>query len=140
MDWRSTTSQAAQTDLDQLLDDSIQAAAEGLAHQNLAPFMLVVAADGSRGLRALGSPMTAPSIEAIAAALQQDDDASTLRARVTVADVTASAPITGDAINARLEHKEGVVIDILVPYRTTSAGITIDTGAMTAATAEALLW
>ena len=55
-------------------------------------------------------------------------------------DVTVREPFAGDAINIRLEHREGQAIDILVPYRTTGDGITIDGQAMTAAVDVARLW
>lgn len=140
MDWRATTNQTAQADLDQLLADSIQAAATGLSHQNLTPFMLVIDTLGRRNMRALSASATLDGIEAVAAALRRDGDADRLRARATVADVTVRAPFAGDAINVRLEHRDGPAIDILVPYYTTAHGITVDTEASTAAVGDALLW
>lgn len=73
-------------------------------------------------------------------ALQDQADAEDLRARATVLDVTVRAPYSGDAINVRLEHREGRAIDILVPYRTSAEGITIDGDAMTASVDVARLW
>ncbi|QZH61415.1 hypothetical protein K1X22_06640 [Mycolicibacterium farcinogenes] len=140
MDWRASLSQAAQADLDRLFADSIQVAAIGLEHQNLAPFMLVIAIDGGRAIRNLGASAGQRSVDAVITALQDDTDAEDLRARAIVIDVTVREPFAGDAINVRLEHREGQAIDILVPYRTTGDGITIDSQAMTAAVDIARLW
>ncbi|MEH3138788.1 MAG: hypothetical protein PGN37_01150 [Mycobacterium kyogaense] len=138
MDWRATTTETAQADLDQLLADSIQVAIRGLSHQNLAPFMLVISTTGDRGMRSLATP--APNLETAIAALQSDQDAADLRARATVLDVTVREPFAGDAINVRLEHRDGPAIDILVPYSHNSDGITVTTDALTAATDEHRLW
>ncbi|ODR18024.1 hypothetical protein [Mycolicibacterium porcinum] len=140
MDWRASLSQAAQADLDRLFADSIQVAAIGLENQNLAPFMLVIATDGDRAMRNLGAPSPQRSVDAVITALQDERDVESLRARATVMDVTVREPFAGDAINIRLEHREGQAIDILVPYGTTGDGITIDGQAMTAAVDVARLW
>ncbi|MBU8820402.1 hypothetical protein KL864_31490 [Mycolicibacterium goodii] len=141
MDWRAALSQAAQADLDQLFGDSIQVAAIGLEHQNLTPFMLVIAANGERAMRNLALGTSQRNVEAVITALQDPSDAERLRARATVLDVTVRAPFAGDAINVRLEHREGSAIDILVPYHGTSdGGITIDGEALTAAVDVARLW
>jgi hypothetical protein len=70
-----------------------------LAHQNFAPFMLVIERSGGRSLRELGV--------AVGSALQDDGDIGALRARATVLDVTVRAPFTGDAITVKLEHSRG---------------------------------
>lgn len=140
MDWRATTSQSAQTDLDDLLKDSIQVALQGLAHQNLAPFMLVIALSGERTVRSLAERVPDGDVDSAIVALEGDADVDDLRARATVLDVTVRQPFEGDAINVRLEHREGASIDILVPYASTPEGITVTTDAMTAASDTRRLW
>lgn len=140
MDWRATTSQAAQTDLDVLLRDSIQVAVRGLTYQNLAPFMLAIARSGERAVRSLAAPIPGNDVDTAIQALQSDNDADDLRARATVLDVSVRQPFTGDAINVRLEHREGVSIDILVPYSTAAEGITVTTEGLTAAADRRRLW
>ncbi len=140
MDWRATTDPAAQTDLDLLLRDSIQLAVQGLAHQNLAPFMLVIANTGDRGMRSLSAPIPDTGVDTVIAALQNDGDVADLRARATVLDVTVREPFAGDAVNVRLEHRAGPAIDILVPYRSTSEGITVSTDALSASRDTPRLW
>lgn len=140
MDWRATTSQAAQTDLDVLLKDSIQVAVQGLAHQNLAPFMLVIARSGERAVRSLAARLPHNDVDAVIDALQSASDGEDLRARATVLDVAVRQPFAGDAVNVRLEHLEGPSIDILVPYVSTPEGITVTTDALTAAADTRRLW
>jgi hypothetical protein len=139
MDWRATTSQAAQEDLDGLFADSLKAAAVALAHQNFTPFMLVIERSGGRSFRELGA-MVCSDENAVVGALQLDSDGSTLRARATVLDVTVRAPFTGDAIRVKLEHSEGVAIDMLVPYRAGDDGITVAVEESAGAAAVSSLW
>ncbi|MFN3007207.1 hypothetical protein [Mycolicibacterium wolinskyi] len=102
--------------------------------------MLVIGTNGDRAMRNLGAPSRQRGVEAVITALQEETDAENLRARATVMDVAVREPFAGDAINVRLEHREGQAIDILVPYRTTGDGITIDGNAMTASVDVARLW
>jgi hypothetical protein len=139
MDWHTQFSPAAQADLNELLQASIQAAATALSFQNLAPFMLVIDSGGHRTMRALGASVR-NTADAVMSALQNDDDAQRLRARATVLDVTVRAPFAGDAINIRLEHRDGPAVDVLVPYRTTADGVTIDAEAMTTSVDTPNLW
>lgn len=139
MDWHTHFSPVTQADLNELLQTSIQAAATALSFQNLTPFMLVIDAGGHRTMRTLGSPVD-NTAAAVMSALQNDDDAQLLRARATVLDVTVRAPFAGDAINIRLEHRDGPAIDVLVPYLTTADGITVDAEAMTTSVDTPNLW
>lgn len=102
--------------------------------------MLVIGTTGDRAMRNLGAPSQQRSVDAVITALQNESDTEDLRARATVMDVTVREPFAGDAINIRLEHREGQAIDILVPYRTPHDGITIDGQAMTASVDVARLW
>lgn len=54
--------------------------------------------------------------------------------------MTALVPVAGDAIKIKIEHAEGIAIDMLVPYRIDSDGATINVQAANAARAELLLW
>ena len=139
MDWRMQFSPATQADLNELLQASIQAAATALSFQTLAPFMLVIDSGGHRTMRALGATVD-NTADAVRSALQNEDDAQRLRARATVLDVTVRAPFAGDAINIRLEHRDGPAVDVLVPYRTTADGVTIDAEAMTTSVDTPNLW
>lgn len=140
MDWRATTSQAAQTDLDDLLKDSIQVAIQGLAHQNLAPFMLVISVSGERAIRSLAAPLPDNAVDTAINALQADNDRNDLRARATVIDVVVRQPFEGEAINVRFEHRQGPAIDVLVPYSRTDERVNVNTDALTASADRRRLW
>lgn len=90
-------------------------------------------------MRALGASVD-NTVDAVMSALQNDGDDRLLRARVTVLDVTVRAPFAGDAINIRLEHRDGPAVDVLVPYRTTAEGVIIDAEAMTTSVDTPNLW
>ncbi|MCP2276190.1 hypothetical protein [Nocardia amikacinitolerans] len=142
MGWRSTASQQAQNDLDTLLRDSVTAVARTFeTADSFDPFMLVVDIDGNTAIRKLppGNPATRTEQQFITA-VQLANDRERLRARVAVFDVTATAPITGDAIKALLEHREGIAIDVLVPYAITSDSLDIRLAAANAAVGTPRLW
>ncbi|MDO3070510.1 Uncharacterised protein [Mycobacteroides abscessus subsp. bolletii] len=141
MQWRSTASPQVQSDLDMLYTDSISLVAEDLGHSDtFGPLMLVVERGGGKALRRTAGVQTPLRESEIVKQLEAPGDAETLRARATVLDVTVKEPFTGDAIKIKLEHAEGVAIDILVPYRVTAEGKSIDVNAQNAAVAERLLW
>ena len=141
MDWRATTSRRAQDDLDTLFVDSLQAAATSLAENDtFAPFMLVIGEAGDKGMRVPRDPPTGRSEDELVRLLQVTNDQLALRARATVLDVVASAPFSGDAIKVKLEHREGIAIDMLVPYMADHGSVTIDAESADAASGRRLLW
>ncbi|OAT70055.1 hypothetical protein AWB85_01250 [Mycobacteroides immunogenum] len=141
MQWRSTASPQVQGDLEMLYTDSISLVAEDLGlSDTFGPLMLVVERGGGKAVRRTAGVQTPLRESDVVKQLETPGDAETLRARATVLDVTVKAPFTGDAIKIKLEHAEGVAIDILVPYRVTPEGTTIDVNSQNAAVAERLLW
>ena len=141
MEWRSTASPQAQDDVDKLFGDVIKFVAVELAHADgFAPFMMVIGLDGEVAMRRSVIAAASQDEVGIVHGLELDSDAARTRARAVVLDVTAAAPMAGDAIKIKLEHSEGVAIDMLVPYRIDSEGATIDVLAANAARADLLLW
>ncbi|MFF0532796.1 hypothetical protein ACFYT3_31035 [Nocardia amikacinitolerans] len=140
MDWRSTASRQAQNDLDTLLRDSVNAVARTFeTADSFDPFMLVIDLDGHTAIRKT-PPGATRTEQQFLTAVQLPTDRERLRARVAVFDVTATAPITGDAIKALLEHREGIAIDVLVPYTITPDSLDIRLTAANAAVATPRLW
>ncbi|GAA5064085.1 hypothetical protein [Nocardia callitridis] len=140
MDWRATASQQVQDDLDGLLRDSVNAVARMLGTANsFNPFMLVIENSGGKSMR-LAPNGFGGGQESIIAALAAADDSALLRARVSVFDVTAAAPVGGDAIKVVLEHRDGVALDVLVPYSVTAESIDIDLNSANGARGAARLW
>lgn len=141
MDWRTEASQQAQDDLDALLQDSIAMAAELLSDiGSFAPFMLTVDHHSGKSLRRLQATEGQADQAQISANLTLADDAAQLRARATVCDVTAHGPISGDAIQVAVEHREGIAIDLLVPYLIDTDTVRIDMNSANAAVGVRLLW
>lgn len=141
MEWRSTASPQAQDDVDKLFGDAIKFVAVELAHaDDFAPFMMVVSLAGEISVRR-SAIATLPRDEVgVIRGLELPGDGGQLRARAAVLDVTALVPVAGDAIKIKIEHSEGIAIDMLVPYRIDSDGATINVQAANAARAELLLW
>ena len=115
--WRDTTSQAAQDDLDGLLNVVLPFAEQTIAkYGELFPFGASVNAEGQVAMLA-GDPGLGehpPSNEVLDTLYQgARSDASSLRAAAFVADVRANG---GDAIRVELEHREGVAAVLLIPY------------------------
>ncbi|AKC40696.1 Uncharacterised protein [Mycolicibacterium phlei] len=141
MEWRSTASPQAQDDVDKLFGDAIKFVAVELAHaDDFAPFMMVIGLAGDVSVRRSAIAAMPQDETGIIDGLELPSDRQQLRARAAVLDVTASVPVAGDAIKIKLEHSEGIAIDMLVPYRIDSEGATIDVQAANAARAELLLW
>jgi hypothetical protein len=118
--WRDTTSEQAQNDLDRLADATIAAARNFLDRNGeFIPFPMAIKADGELALIGLQQPET-PEIP-----LSQDvidgiidlfrDRRDSIRALAIGADVRLATEDL-DAIEVRLEHREGVSLSVLVPY------------------------
>lgn len=76
----------------------------------------------------------------VAISRRASTDRATLPERITVIDVTVSAPFHGDAIKAMFEHGSGLAIDMLVPYTVSSNNLEINLDAMDAVTGTRRLW
>ncbi|WP_100453856.1 hypothetical protein [Mycobacteroides abscessus] len=141
MEWRSIASPQAQDDVDKLFGDAIKFVAVELAHaDDFAPFMMVISLAGEISVRRSAIATTPRDEVGVVRGLELPGDGDQLRARAAVLDVTALVPVAGDAIKIKIEHAEGIAIDMLVPYRIGSDGATINVQAANAARAELLLW
>ncbi|MGC7346835.1 hypothetical protein [Mycobacteroides abscessus] len=141
MEWRSIASPQAQDDVDKLFGDAIKFVAVELAHaDDFAPFMMVISLAGEISVRRSAIATTPRDEAGVVRGLELPGDGDQLRARAAVLDVTALVPVAGDAIKIKIEHAEGIAIDMLVPYRIDSDGATINVQAANAARAELLLW
>jgi hypothetical protein len=119
--WRDTASDEVQDDFDRLAEVTI-AAARNFLDQNgdFIPFPMVVKSDGELALIGLDQPVTPtppdPS-EVIAGIVGLfRDRKDSIRALAIGADVQVPAEAT-DAIEVRLEHRDGFAITVLVPYQ-----------------------
>jgi hypothetical protein len=119
--WRETASEEAQNDLDSLADATIAAARHFLDRSgDFIPFPMAVKADGELALIGLNQPESPETPQA------QDvvdgiidlfrDRRDSIRALAIGANVQIPSEVT-DAIEVRLEHRDGICITVLVPYR-----------------------
>jgi hypothetical protein len=111
--WRSTTSQQAQDDLDELLNAALPFAEDQIRkHGQFLPFGAVVRVDGDLHLIGGDGDDSFQMLETLYAGARED--AKVIRASAFVADVRTHG---GDAIRLQVEHVEGRALEIVVPYR-----------------------
>jgi len=114
--WREDASPEAQADLDGLLDACLRFAEQTLAkYGEMYPFGAAVANDGTMTMIAVQPPDGTLPKEMLAmlheAASQGRDG---WRAVAFVADILADGK---DAIHVETEHRDGIAIGVLAPYR-----------------------
>lgn len=142
--WRDGLDAAAQADLDRLLDTAL-----GLAQRHLVdasefdPFAILTADDGrvlalDLDLSELGRHPDADQIRAAAAA-QLRHQAATARCTALVSNTRLSRERT-DAVEVRLEHRSGLALLVLRPYKRPRFGGQTDYGQLTAYRAKPLIW
>ncbi|HEY2642847.1 MAG TPA: hypothetical protein VGI56_03750 [Galbitalea sp.] len=119
--WREGASEEVQDDFDRLAEVTIAAARNFLDRNGeFIPFPMAVKSDGEVALIGLDQPITPEVpvaedvIHGIVELFRQRKDS--IRALAIGADVQVPSQAT-DAIEVRLEHRDGVCITVLVPYR-----------------------
>jgi hypothetical protein len=120
MSWRDQVSQGAQDDLDGLLDAVLPFGQQMLArHGEFFPYGAQVTADGQRQMVAAANDAERPAsnhlLEDPYSALRESSQ--TTRAAAFVSDVRLGGSPLGDAMRVELEHREGVALVVLLPYR-----------------------
>lgn len=119
--WRDTASAEVQDDFDRLAEVTVGAARAFLDRSgNFIPFPMAIKTDGELAPIGLDQP-TPPSppdprevIDGIVGLFR--DRRNSIRALAVAADIEVPAEAT-DAIEVRLEHREGFAVTILVPYQ-----------------------
>jgi hypothetical protein len=139
--WRDAASSEAQADLDGLLNAVLPFAEQQLArHGEFFPFGAAVSEDGQMALLS-GDPGFGerPQSQAVLDLLYQGarDPVTGYRAAAFAADVRAEG---SDAVRVELEHREGSVLVVLVPYQQNMAQGTITFGQMRASAGQARVW
>jgi len=120
-DWRDDASEEVQDDFDRLAEVTIAAARNFLDQAgDFIPFPMVIKADGELALIGLEQPLppTPPDpqevIDGILGLFRDRRDS--IRALAVGADVEVPAEAM-DAIEVRLEHRDGTAITVIVPYQ-----------------------
>jgi hypothetical protein len=139
--WRDAASSEAQADLDGLLNAVLPFAEQQLArYGEFFPFGAAISEDGQIALLS-GDPGLGerPQSQAVLDLLYQGarDPVSDYRAAAFAADVRADG---SDAVRVELEHREGSVLVVLVPYQQNTPQGTIMFGQVRASAGEARVW
>jgi hypothetical protein len=138
--WRDTTSEQAQADLDQLLDEVLPLAEQTLGKAGeLAPFGAGIADDGDVSLITVdvsGKPEVRDAAlgDLLAAARSIADDH---RAFAFVAEVVAEE---GHQVQVELEHREGTAIRIVADYDRSRLRRQVTRTGMKAKAARPVVW
>jgi hypothetical protein len=138
--WRDTATEQAQDDLDGLLGAALPFAEQTLAkHGEMFPFGAGVDSDGHTRMLAADPSMGArpPSEDVLGALYAGARSDASLRAVAFVADVRFQ---TGDAIRVDLEHREGVTLQVLIPYSRSRLRKNLTLGDMRVSRGEARIW
>lgn len=119
--WRDDASEQVQDDFDRLAEVTVAAAREFLDRSgSFIPFPMAVKADGELALIGLEQPVppSPPDPQEVIAGIVGlfRDRRDSIRALAIGADVEVPAEAL-DAIEVRLEHRDGTCITILVPYQ-----------------------
>lgn len=139
--WRDTASPQAQDDLDGLLNAALPFAQQQLdAHGEFFPYGIVIERSGSSRLVAgdpdgSDRPASLDVLAVIMDGLRSERDV--LRAVAVVSDVRLA---DSDAIRVELEHREGPVMAVLLPYRLSGGSAPVEYGGIAAAATRAQVW
>jgi hypothetical protein len=119
--WRDGASDEVQDDFDRLAEVTIAAARNFLdTGGDFIPFPMVIKADGELALIGREQPVTptAPDARQVMKGIINlfRERRGSIRALAIAADVQVPAEAT-DAIEVRLEHRDGIAVTVLVPYQ-----------------------
>lgn len=140
--WRDGASAETQADLDGLLNSVLPFAQQQLGtHGAFFPFGAVVTDDGTVRLTSAydgaGTPWTQELLDQLYEGTRSQR--SSIRAVAFVADVRIPGN-PEDAIRVELEHRGGIAIAVLLPYRKRQQSPGIDYEALRGATAVNRIW
>lgn len=136
--WRDTTAEHVQSDLDRLLNRVLPFADEMLVrHGEFQPYGAAITLDGEEQVFAADpgetdDPTPAEVLTSLVGGIS--GEAAGLRAAALVSDVTNNR---GDAIMVHLEHADELAIAVLLPYARAEE---VEYGDLVATPSEALIW
>ncbi len=140
--WRDSVSAECQSDVDSLLDAALPLAKQMLAkHGEFFPYGMAMSRDGQTSMLAgyTGSerPLSADVLTLLYDGLRAQAEVN--RAAAVVSDVRVKIDAT-DAIQVELEHKEGIAMAVILPYRKKRLGAGMEYGQMSAHAAARRIW
>jgi hypothetical protein len=140
--WRDSASAQAQADLDGLLGPALDVAQQQLSQRGeFYPYALAVSAEGEQEIVTADLEEDQPASSAVITALLATLSArrDQLRAMALVVD-TRAPQLGGDAVRVTLEHREGAVMAVLLPYSRRRLRGSIQYGQLQATTADNYVW
>ena len=119
--WRDGASDEVQDDFDRLAEVTVAAARNFLDHNgDFIPFPMAIKADGELALIGLEQPATetVPDVDEVLGGIENlfRDRRDSIRALAIGSDVQVPEEAT-DAIEVRLEHRDGLAVTVIVPYQ-----------------------
>lgn len=139
--WRASASQTAQDDLDGLLNFVLPVAEELLGkHAEFYPFGAAVSNDGEASLAGADPGLGEhPASDAVLAALYQGArmSSTSVRAAAFVVDVIVEG---SDAVRVELEHREGIALVVLAPYKRRRFKRAVTFGQMSVSSGDPRVW
>jgi hypothetical protein len=119
--WRDDASQQVQDDFDRLAEVTVAAARNFLdIAGDFIPFPMVIKADGELALIGLDQPATptVPDVLEVTKGIENlfRERRDGIRALAIGSDVQVPEEAT-DAIEVRLEHRDGLAVTLIVPYQ-----------------------
>jgi hypothetical protein len=121
INWRDSASDEVQDDFDRLAEVTVAAARSFLDHNgDFIPFPMAIKSDGELALIGLEQPVT-PTVPDVLEVLKGIETLfrerrGSIRALAIGSDVQVPEEAT-DAIEVRLEHRDGIAVTLLVPYQ-----------------------
>jgi hypothetical protein len=115
--WRDIASEAAQEALDDLLNSALELAGQQVAKQGgFLPFALTRSVDGAGRVEMVGDDVDSTQmIDTLWADMRELRDVVVAVAVVT--DVRLGGDGWPDGIRVEAEHRDGIALDIVAPYR-----------------------
>lgn len=139
--WRDSVPEAVQEDLDGLFNVALEAAAEFLIKDGeFFPFGFSVDDDGVAMFGADPGLGEHPPSTDVLRLLGEGARTERERLRAVAFAIDVSLPDGGDAVRVELEHREGAVLEILVPYRRRRFGGKLTLGEMSVSEGHAQVW
>lgn len=144
MSWRDSVSQGCQDDLDRLLQEALPLAKQLLAKNGeFFPYAVSLANSGATRLVAAYEGSEHPASTDLLRMLYEGflAQGAELRGAAIVSDVRIKDP-DSDAIRVEVEHREGMAMAVLLPYRLQKKmfGREIAYGEMRGSPAERRIW
>jgi hypothetical protein len=144
MSWRDTASQECQDDLDRLLQEALPLARQLLAKRGeFYPYAVKLSNSGETGMVAAYEGSEHPASTDLLTMLYDGlrGQGAGLRATAIVSDVRIRNP-DSDAIRVEVEHREGVAMVVVLPYRVQKKllGREVTYGDMIGESSEQKIW